>query len=124
MKLLEQSIQRNLELGEDFLLNHSYKKAAWKFYVAHAIALGTMGINDPLAKKKERVWKTVLRGKEGINSGKYARFQSSMTKDMLAIIEALRKIEEHRQSSPFDTWEYYRPGRVGMLLWEYPKEDN
>lgn len=123
MRLLEQSITKNLDLSEEFSLNHSYKKALWKFYAAHAFALSLLGRVDRKARAKSRLWRKFLLGREGVESKRYQKMQRLIAEDQKDIVDALKYIQEQKEASGGYFGGFYKDGTVAILSYEYPQDD-
>ena len=122
MKLFEQLIRKKLDLYEESFITKNYKRAVWHFYVAYNISCSIAQFQDPLIRKKNRLYKRFLLSQEHVNSRVFKKIQKIMRKDMDVIIEAVRVIDKKKEEAGYEFGEYYRPLSLGILAYEYPEE--
>jgi hypothetical protein len=122
MRLIEQIIQKNLDMSDEFAINRSYRKSVWKFIVAYDISISLLKFKDTEAKMKNILWKKYLSGKKGISSKNYIKLSKQLQKDYGKIIDAWKLISDERDKSPYNFGNYYKEGAIGILAYEAPEE--
>tara|TARA_Y100000310_G_scaffold295555_1_gene327048 strand:+ start:8882 stop:9256 length:375 start_codon:yes stop_codon:yes gene_type:complete len=123
MKLIQQYIQKNLDLSEELFLHANYLKGVWKFYVAYNISCSYLGIEGD--KKKNKLWKQlILNPKLNLqNSTKLERIRRLIIEDSKVIVRAMEQIQDDMDSSNYDVGDIDGEGVIGIINYEYPRKE-
>jgi len=121
VKIFEQIITKKINLSEEGLLNKSYLKSAWDFYIAYGIAVAFLGLKDKLSRKKNRLFRIFIEN-PSLNNKIYNKFNKLMSEDYNIInlaLNQIHKIVEETGSFGFD--ELNEPDVIGILDYEFPE---
>ncbi|MCK9370137.1 hypothetical protein M0R04_09555 [Candidatus Dojkabacteria bacterium] len=123
MQLFKQIIEKKLELSEECFVKRQYTRAIGHFYGAFNIALALTKTEDHVHFKREHAYKQFIVGVTSLQSHSFKKLQKVMNKDMGVILLALEIIESKWGESGYEFGEYYRPHTLGILSYEYPREN-
>jgi len=98
MKLVNEILNKRLELYNEFELTHDYIKAIWHFYSVYNMCLVITGIEDKHTNKKNMLIRNLIGN---FNSYSYSKLQSYMQKDYAVINSALQILSELKEESDF-----------------------
>ena len=116
------SINKNIELSEEFLQRKWYKKSVWKECRAFNIALNYLGKIDPKAKRKNKLWKKFLLVSESIDSKKYLKLQKYLSEQNSTINKAIQKMEQLQKNKFYETNQIFRKSKnlapIGVYAYE------
>lgn len=124
MGLLEQVLEKKLELYDELVLNHYTLRGIWVFYSYYNLALSITGEEDMNIRRKNRLWKRLLFKKlEGKNDLEiYDKLMRYMKEDIGVIIKALKLThkESERLKETFGLG-LYKPGTLAIISYEMPE---
>lgn len=119
MKLLQQIINKKLELQDELLINRRYKRAIWDFYMVLNISIAVLNIPDKIEHQRNRLWKRFLLRE--IDEKSFKKIKLFMNQDMGIIIKALKYLEVTSAKQEVEAGEgYYKPnkGHIGIMSYE------
>lgn len=125
MKLISNEIQKNLELGENFLLRKWYKKYVWKLGRAYGLGLNVLGKEDKDAKKKNKLWVKFLLSPDSIDSKKYLKLQKHMNEHSYVVNQAIELMSKSQQKDAYEGNQIFKHTKVvaplGLIAYELPE---
>lgn len=120
MKLLQQLINKKLELHNELMLNRKYQRGIWQFYSCVSLSLGILKQKMEKEDIEERnfLWLKIMKS-QIIPQRKFKQIQEFMKEDMVIIIKALDIIQEQEKQG-FELGDIYHSGYAGILSYEMP----
>ena len=120
MKIIQQLIVEKL-LNEEILLKNLEREHSFGEHIcAYLMALSYLGMEDPLLKKKKKLWKRFIKTKDTKEKVKYYnRLLKYKQKEVEVIVLALNQIDKQSEEDATIFGTMYKPFSVAILSYEY-----
>ena len=121
--LIEQLFDEMLRLYEEFRNKNMEIKALWKFYSCYNIAIAVIGFKDPLEKRKNDLWKKILRDiSNGVSKEQYYKNYNKLAhyipKDLAVINKAISEVIKDKIKSGQDQGNFWRKNYLAIPSFE------
>ena len=109
-----------LILHEEFGYKKDNLKSLWYFYKCYNFAIVIIGYHDPLRKRKNRLWKDLLRkiSKGEDESREYNKLAGYIPKDMAIVKQAINEIIQEKIDSGQDQGNFWKKNYLALPFHE------
>jgi len=118
MRLINQIIDKKIELSQEHLLNHRFLKGFWNFYTAYNLSNAFLKRNDKLKNVKNSKWKKFILEDCEKSHKEFLKF---MQEDFNIVSNSLKILSDKKETQSFMEGNLYIPTTIAVLNFEYPE---
>ncbi|MBU0958176.1 MAG: hypothetical protein KKF56_05195 [Nanoarchaeota archaeon] len=119
MRLIQQIMEKKINLFQEHMLNRNYSRGIWNFYCCYNISVSVLNANVE-SRGINKLWRKFLVS-DKFDEKRFNKIRQHMKVDMKLIIQALKVITQQTEDLGFDVGDIYRKATIGMLGYEYPE---
>jgi len=121
MRLLQQMMEKKINLSNEFMLKKSYLRGISHFYGAYNLAVSLVDFNEDfkITKIRQKVWKRFFLSSS--NKKILSKLMDFMRKDRKVINMAFNQIEEQDKDKEEGLGDLDRPLAIGVVSYDFPE---